>query len=139
MKKTITVKVSFEERKNFLIRVPLLPGCVAAFIKNNEMNINEIAEKMVEEYLKDLRKNKIEIPEEFNGEYVLEYVYTTEAYLNYFDRFLPKSSFALLTGINENQLWYYSSGLRQPRKDQKERIISGMNNLEKALERSTII
>jgi predicted RNase H-like HicB family nuclease len=137
--KKIEVKISFEERKNFLIRIPLLPGCVAAFVKFAEMKIWELTEEMVKEYLDDMKKEKIPIPEEFNEDYEFHYNFTPEAYLNYFDKYLTKASLSQMTGINENQLWYYSSGLRQPRKDQKERINSGINHFKKELESSTMV
>ncbi|MDR2585887.1 MAG: DNA-binding protein [Prevotellaceae bacterium] len=44
-----------------------------------------------------------------------EIQYDMSSFLDYFSGVLSKSGLETITGINQKQLWHYSSGLRKPR------------------------
>jgi hypothetical protein len=41
--------------------------------------------------------------------------YDVSSFLDYFSEMLSKSGLEKITGINQKQLWHYSSGMRRPR------------------------
>jgi hypothetical protein len=68
-----------------------------------------------------------------SGNYDLSYVLETSALLHSLDGILTRSAVARATGINERQLGHYASGLRNPRPEQRAKIIDGIQNLSKEL------
>lgn len=66
-----------------------------------------------------------------NGDYEIEYEYSTSALLQKFDGVLTRSALSRVTGINERQLGHYATGHRKPRKEQREKIIKGFHKLAK--------
>jgi hypothetical protein len=63
------------------------------------------------------------------GEYELVFEFDIEALLKYIDGTVTKSAPAKASGINPAQLSHYSSGLKKPRKEQRERIIKGLHQI----------
>ncbi len=100
--------------------------------KHAEKLINEISEKTLEElkkvfaeslqfHIEGCVSDGDQLPEwVVNGEYEIEYEYTTSALLQKFDGILTRSALARVTGIN---------GHRKPRHAQREKIISGFHKL----------
>ncbi|MDR1226660.1 MAG: DNA-binding protein [Prevotellaceae bacterium] len=43
--------------------------------------------------------------------------YDVSSFLDYFSGILSKSGLEVITGVNQKQLWHYSSGMRRPRPD----------------------
>lgn len=75
-----------------------------------------------------------ELPEVLKGEYELKYVLTTRALLHHYDGILTRAAISRLTGINQKQLGHYMQGIRNPRKEQRARIIEGLHKLGRELE-----
>ena len=48
-------------------------------------------------------------------ELIFDIRYDVSAFLDYFTGILSKSGLETITGINQKQLWHYSSGIRKPR------------------------
>ena len=84
-------------------------------------------------YVECLNKRKMPIPEILQGEYELVFEFDIEALLKYIDGTVTKTALARATGINASLLSHYSSGIRKPRKQQKERIIAGLHKLGRDL------
>jgi len=74
------------------------------------------------------RMNKT-IPKILQGEYELEYQFDVEALLKYIDGTVTKTALSKASGINATQLSHYSSGLKKPRKEQRDKIIAGLHKL----------
>lgn len=74
------------------------------------------------------------LPEVLKGEYTFKYILSTRALLYYYDGILTRAAISRLTGINEKQLGHYMQGVRNPRKEQRERIVTGLRKLGKELE-----
>jgi len=91
------------------------------------------AKNALEGYLVALKKCNQPIPEILQGEYELVYQFDVEALLKYIDGTVTKTALAKAAGINPVQLSHYSSGLKKPRKQQREKIIAGLHKLGKEL------
>ncbi|GAB6010520.1 hypothetical protein [Viscerimonas tarda] len=80
-----------------------------------------------------LLKHGKTMPDILKEEYELVFEYDIEALLKYIDGTVTKTALAKASGINASQLSHYSSGLKKPRKEQREKIISGLHKLGKEL------
>ena len=61
------------------------------------------------------------------------YEYDVPSFLNYYDGILSKSGLEKITGINQKQLWHYSSGKRKPNRETIRKIQDGLNRFAKDL------
>ena len=84
-------------------------------------------------YVECLNKYNRPIPEILEGEYELIFEFDIEALLKYIDGTVTKRALAKASGINPAQLSHYSSGLKKPRKAQREKIINGLHKLGQEL------
>jgi len=87
------------------------------------------AEDVINFYIKCLNKVNKPIPEILKGEYELVFEFDIEALLKYIDGTVTKRAIAKASGINAVQLSHYSSGLKKPRKVQREKIIAGLHKI----------
>ena len=55
-------------------------------------------------------------------ELIFEICYDVCSFLNYYENILSKSGLEKVTGINQKQLWHYSSGKRQPKSETAKKI-----------------
>ena len=84
-------------------------------------------------YIVALNKCNQPIPEILQGEYELLFEFDIEALLKYIDGTVTKKALAKAAGINPVQLSHYSSGLKKPRKQQKEKIVAGLHKIGREL------
>ena len=84
-------------------------------------------------YIESLNKCNKPIPEILTGKYELVFEFDIEALLKYIDGTVTKKAVAKASGINPTQLNHYSSGLKKPRKQQQEKIISGLHKIANEL------
>ena len=73
------------------------------------------------------------VPEEFLGEWQLDWNLSVRALLHYLDGIVPKSAIAKATGINQQQLTHYASGYRVPRPAMRAKIINGIHAIANQL------
>jgi hypothetical protein len=66
-------------------------------------------------------------------ELVFEYEYDVDSLLNYYAGILSKSGLEKITGVNQKQLWHYSSGKRKPSKQTVLKIESGLRKFGEEL------
>lgn len=59
---------------------------------------------------------------------VFKFEYDIASLFNYYDGILSKSGLEKITGINQKQLWHYSSGIRKP---SKQKIMAIQESLRK--------
>ncbi|MGQ1928157.1 type II toxin-antitoxin system HicB family antitoxin [Ornithobacterium rhinotracheale] len=74
-----------------------------------------------------------QIPKELKGNYELVFKFDIESLLQYYKGVLSNPAFEKLTGINQKLIHQYSTGLKKPRKPQRERIQNGLHQLGKEL------
>ena len=96
-------------------------------------NAKTDAQNALEGYIVALNKCNQPVPEILKDEYELEYQFDAEALLKYIDGTVTKTALAKASGIHHTQLSHYSSGLKKPRKQQREKIIAGLHKLGKDL------
>ena len=84
-------------------------------------------------YVECLHKTGKAIPEILKEEYELIFEFDMEALLKYIDGTVTKKALAKAAGLNPAQLSHYSSGLKKPRKQQREKIIAGLHKLGRDL------
>lgn len=69
------------------------------------------------------------IPSILKGEFKLVYQFDTESLLNYYKGIFTKSALERLTGIHQQQLHHYSTGLKKPRPAQTNKIKTALHQL----------
>lgn len=69
------------------------------------------------------------IPGILKGSYNVEYAFDTQSLLNYYNGIFSFSALERITNINQKQLQHYSSGLKKPRQQQKQKIEEGLHKL----------
>jgi len=87
------------------------------------------AKAALDSFIFVLNKYNKPIPEILTGEYELIFEFDVEALLKYIDGTVTKRAIAKASGINAVQLTHYSSGLKKPRKAQRDKIISGLHKI----------
>jgi predicted RNase H-like HicB family nuclease len=80
-----------------------------------------------------LNKYSQPVPEILQGEYELVFEFDIEALLKHIEGTVTKTALAKASGINPSQLSHYSSGLKKPRKAQREKIVAGLHKLGREL------
>jgi predicted RNase H-like HicB family nuclease len=80
-----------------------------------------------------LNKYNQPIPEILQGEYELVFEFDIEALLKHIEGTVTKTALAKASGINASQLSHYSSGLKKPRKEQRDKIVAGLHKLGREL------
>jgi len=64
-----------------------------------------------------------------NQEFLIEYHFDVISLLNYFKGILTNAAFERLTGINQMQMSHYATGLKKPRKAQRQKIERALHQL----------
>ena len=70
-----------------------------------------------------------EIPEELQGQYVLDFRMDVKSFLQVYYGIFTKAGLERLTGINQKQLWHYASGKTVPRRAQVQKIENALHQL----------
>ncbi|GHV11758.1 hypothetical protein FACS1894162_7390 [Bacteroidia bacterium] len=89
----------------------------------------EDARQVVKFYIEVLKKHGDPIPEILQGEYELVFEFDIPALLKYIDGTVTKTALAKASGMNASQLTHYSSGLKKPRREQRDKIINGLHRI----------
>ena len=71
----------------------------------------------------------VEMGENVPAEYTLEYVFDTQALLQYYSGIFSRAALSRLTGINERQLGHYIQGRHRPREDKAKKIEQALHKL----------
>lgn len=99
---------------------------------NGQGNTIEEAKTEFLSVYSELKDMYLEEGREF-PELEFEYEYDMCSFLNYYSGILSKSGLEKITGINQKQLWHYSSGRKKPTRTTIEKIQIGLNNFSKEL------
>jgi len=109
MKVTVIVERGKDNKYSAFMDYYDLDFGLAGFGNSAKEAIQDFHESYNEEKEMCLKEGK-SIPElEFDIQY------DVSSFLDYFSGVLSKSGLETITGINQKQLWHYSSGLRKPR------------------------
>ena len=91
------------------------------------------AKTALDGFVKILEKQGKPLPEVLRGGYELEFEFEIEALLKHIEGVVTKVALSRASGINRVQLSHYSSGLKRPRREQREKIIKGLHKLGQEL------
>ncbi len=72
-------------------------------------------------------------------ELIFDIRYDVSSFLDYFSGILSKSGLETITGINQKQLWHYSSGLRKPRHNTVVQIEKSLHEFAEGLKQVRFI
>lgn len=72
-------------------------------------------------------------PQWYKDGYEIEIKFDVAALINYYQHIFTKRALSKITGINESLLSQYASGLKKPRRQQRERIEKGLHSLSREL------
>ena len=84
----------------------------------------EEAKKELQEGLLIYIKHNKNIPEILKENSIFEYRFDLPSFLEYYSKVFSKPALESITGINQKQLFHYSSGLRKP----TEKTVKKMDN-----------
>ena len=133
-KEIIKVFVEWTE-KNFSASLSdNVPGAVVIAAKD----ISELKREVTETlrfHVEGMLADGDEIPQWLaDGDYELEYEYISAAALIHAcEPYATIAALSRVTGINQKQLSHYANGLRNPRPEQRKRIVEGLHSIGREL------
>lgn len=101
-------------------------------------SVNEVKEDILAAIELYKQHNSI-VPEILNGNYEIKWQFDTASFLQYISKVFTKSGIERITGVNQKQLGHYSSGLKKPRKNQIEKIDSGIRQFVEDLQQIHLV
>ena len=122
-----------------LIKVDWVPNNFGAAPMNENIacvatgdTLEEVEKNIVEAlqfHIEGLKEDGEAIPEEFASPWEPEFFLTTRALLKYTGTYITQKALSKETGIAEQQLSHYASGLRHPRPAIQKRIVDGIQSI----------
>ncbi len=126
--------------KTIKVVIEKTPDMYSAYAENVEgiYGGGDTPQEAKESILKSIKllienNTKENIPSILKGEYTIKYEFDTESLINYLKGIITYPGIERITGVNEKQIAHYSSGLKKPRKEQREKIQNGIHNFAKEL------
>ncbi len=98
--------------------------------------LEEVKKNIVEAlrfHVEGMREDGDTIPEALDGDIVPEFDLTTRAELKAAEAYITRKALARVTGLNEQQLCHYASGLKEPRPVTKKKITDGILSISRRL------
>ena len=134
MKECIIVNVSWCG-KNFSASLSEnVPGAVV-FTAHNFRELQQEAKASLDFHLEGMQEDGEDVPAWWlSGDYEFKFQYSDVAsLLKAYSDLVPLVSLSYATGINQHQLSHYANGLKQPRPQQRKRIVEGMHKIGREL------
>lgn len=106
-------------------------ACVAA-----GRTLDEVEKNIVEAlhfHVDGMRENGDVIPAALDGEWEPVFALTARAELKAAEAFITRKALARETGLNEQQLCHYASGLKEPRPATRKKITDGIASISRHL------
>ena len=127
----IVVTVGMTE-KNYSAHVNVGDGIAVATGKTFE-ELKKQMNEAVDFHLEGMREDGDEIPEVFNSEYELVFLFYPDSLLRHYSGIFTNAALERLTGINQRQIQRYASGVSKPRESQAKKIEEALHNLGREL------
>jgi len=115
--------------------VEKLPGCYS-FGENIEAALGNVR-KAIAEHISDLAETGVEVPELFLQPFELQIKYDLQTLFEAF-KFINKSAFAQLAGINPSLLRQYTKGIAYASDKQKAKINKAIQSISHNLENACL-
>jgi len=130
-KKTITAVIEFADN-NLSAYIPGVYSVIAVGDTTEEVKKN-LAEA-VDIYIEECKADGIEVEEELQGEFEIEYKLDLATFLGVYSKVLSKSGLETLTGINQKQLWHYANGKSKPRRSTIDKVAEAIHKFAAELQ-----
>ena len=128
---TFKVQVS-KTPTGYCASMEALPGWITG-VSGSFADLQKEVKESINFYVECAKTDGDEYPVGLDGNYNLEYVFSVESLLLFYDGILSRAALSRLTGINERQLGHYICGRSHPRKEQSRKIVAALNLLGKEL------
>lgn len=111
-----------------------VPGAVV-FTAKTFAEIQEEAKEMLDSHLRCMQEDGDNVPQWWiDGDYAFEYnLVDATTVLRAYEPYVSLAAISRATGINQHQLSHYANGLKQPRPQQRQRIIDGIHKIGRTL------
>jgi len=111
-----------------------VPGAVVLTAKTFDELMKE-AEETLRLHVEDMIEDGDDVPQWLrDGDYELEYNYVdVVTMLRACESYASLAAISRATGINQNLLSHYASGLKHPRPQQRKRIVDGIHHIGERL------
>ena len=133
-KETIKVLVEWADSNFSASLGDNVPGAVVIAAKDIGELKKEVAETL-RFHVEGMLADGDEVPQWLaDGDYELEYDYVSAAALIHAcEPYATIAALSRATGINQRQLSHYANGLRNPRPEQRRRIVEGLHSIGREL------
>jgi predicted RNase H-like HicB family nuclease len=126
------ITVIIEKSKGgFAAYLPDLPGCVSTGNSIDELKFN--IQEAIAFHLEGLFDDKLPVPAKFKRNYILQFNFDVETFLNYYNHIFTRRALSHITGINEGLMSQYAAGRKRPRPAQSQKIQDGLHKLANEL------
>jgi hypothetical protein len=105
-----------------------LPGWIVG-ISGSFSDLQREVRESIEFYVECAKADGEEYPASLDGNYELDYSFTIESLLSFYDGIITRAALSRLTGINEKQLGHYVCGRSRPRRQQSLKIVNALHRL----------
>ena len=111
-----------------------VPGAVVLTAKTFDELMKE-AEETLRLHVEGMIEDGDEVPQWLrDGDYELEYNYVdVVTMLRACEAYASLAAISRATGINQNQLSHYATGIKRPRPEQRKRIVDGLHHIGRRL------
>ncbi len=115
----------------------LLPGWVVSHRGNFEEFKAYVVES-IKFYIECACKDGEKYPPVFDGDYEIIYKFDVQSLLLYYQGIFSYAALETITGINQKQLSHYAAGRCKPRRQQAQKIATGLNKLAREMLQVTV-
>ena len=111
-----------------------VPGTVVLTAKSYEELLREVPETL-RFHIEGMVEDGDDVPQWLrDGDYVFDYnLVDVATVLRAYEPYVSLAALSRATGINQHQLSHYANGLKQPRPQQRQRIIDGIHKIGRTL------
>ena len=111
-----------------------VPGAVV-FTAKTFPELQKEAKKSLDSHLECMQEDGDKVPQWLlDGDYVFEFnLMDTTTVLRAYEPYVSLAAISRATGINQHQLSHYANGIKQPRPQQRQRIVDGIHEIGRQL------
>lgn len=116
---------------NYSAYIDGIDGIIATGNSVDEIKANIIS--AIDAFVEECKELGLETPVELQGDYELSFKMDVKSLLDFYSGIFSKAGLERITGINQKQLWHYSSGHRNPRPEQSMKLETALHKLGEEL------
>jgi hypothetical protein len=123
----LKVKVS-KTPTGYCASMEALPEWIVG-VSGSFSDLQKEVKESIDFYIECAKADGDKYPAALDGDYELEYIFTIESLLSFYDGIISRAALSRLTGINERQLGHYICGRSRPRHTQSVKIVKALHQL----------